>query len=253
MNFITSSLVAITSLTNPIQFYQSNMMALTPKDVETKLDTIIVFTPADKNGIPKSYKFDVDGIKKNIYFAAFSPSATNFLSEKILNQSNDKDLNHTYSAKSLSKFNSMLKIEEEKAKSIKTDIIYIPDPDQREISKKLLLEQGYKIEKIDNFVQNNPIIFCPNPTVNATDKKTKISYIPCSTDYITMKGLVDKSITKKKYPWSKVEKPKVMAIPLSQFIKTLKTSEEDNIKSIKIIPTPSSLKIINTINSKTKK
>tara|TARA_A100001015_G_C14995050_1_gene715801 strand:+ start:1291 stop:2049 length:759 start_codon:yes stop_codon:yes gene_type:complete len=252
MNFITSSLVAITSLTNPIQFYQSNMMALTPKDVETKLDTIIVFTPADKNGNPKSYKFDVDGIKKNIYFAAFSPSATNYLSEKILTQSSDKDLNHSYSVKSLSKFNSLLKIEEEKAKSTKTDIIYIPDPDQREISKKLLLEQGYKIEKIDNFVQNNPIIFCPNPTVNATDIKTKISYIPCSTDYITMKGLVDKSKIKKKYPWSKVEKPKVMAIPLSQFINTLKTSEEDNVKSIKIIPTPSSLKIINKINTKAK-
>ena len=253
MNFINSSLIAISSLTIPIQFNQSNMnmMALTPKDIETKLDTIIVFTPSDENGIPKSFEFDVDGKKKNIYFAAFSPSALNFLSEKILTQSSDKDLKPTYSPKSLSKFNSLLKIEKEKAKSIKTDIIYIPDPDQREISKKLLLDQGYKSEKIDNFVQNNPIIFCPSPTINATDKKTKISYIPCSTDYITMKGLVDKTIIKKKYPWSKVEKPKVKAIPLTQFINTLKTSEEDNVKSIKIIPTPSSLKIINTINSKT--
>jgi hypothetical protein len=146
----------------------------------------------------------------------------------------------------------LLKTEKEKAKSIKTDIVYIPDPDQKEISKKLLIEQGYKIEKIDNFVQNNPIIFCPNPTVNATDTKTKISYIPCSTDYITMKGLVDKSKIKKKYPWSKVEKPKVMAIPLSQTRNTLKTSEEDNIKSLKIIPTPSSLKIINKINTNNK-
>ena len=252
MNFLTSSLVAITSLTVPIQVYQSNMMALTPKDVETKLDTIIVFTPSDKEGNPKSYEFDVDGKKKKIYFAAFSASALNFLSEKILSQSSDKDFKHTYSPKSLSKFNSLLKIEEEKTKSKKTDVIYIPDPDQREISKKLLLEQGYKSDKIDNFVQNNPIIFCPNPTVNATEKKTNISYIPCSTDYITMKGLVDKSKIKKKFPWSKVEKPKVMAIPLSQFITTLKTSEEENIKSIRIIPTPSSLKIINEMNSKNK-
>jgi hypothetical protein len=65
-----------------------------------------------------------------------------------------------------------------------------------------------------------------------------------------MKGLVDKTKIKKKYPWSKVEKPKVKAIPLTQFINTLKTSEEDNVKAIKVIPTPSSLKIINTINSK---
>jgi hypothetical protein len=67
-----------------------------------------------------------------------------------------------------------------------------------------------------------------------------------------MKGLVDKSKIKKKYPWSKVEKPKVMAIPLSQTRNTLKTSEEDNIKSLKIIPTPSSLKIINKINTNNK-
>ena len=238
MNFITSSLVAISSLTIPIQFNQSNMnmMALTPKDVEIKLDTIIVFTPTDENGIPKSFEFDVDGKKKNIYFAAFSPSALNFLSEKILTQSSDKDLKPTYSPKSLSKFNSLLKIEKEKAKSIKTDIIYIPIR-IKEKFQKLLLEQGYKSEKIDNFVQNNPIIFCPSPTINATDKKTKISYIPCSTDYITMKGLADKTKIKKNTLGVKVEKPKVKAIPLTQFINTLKTSEEDNVKAIKVIPT----------------
>ena len=44
-----------------------------------------------------------------------------------------------------------------------------------------------------------------------------------------------------------------MAIPLSQFINTLRTSEEDNIKEIKVIPTPSSLKVINQINSKKNK
>ena len=43
-----------------------------------------------------------------------------------------------------------------------------------------------------------------------------------------------------------------MAIPLSQFINTLKTSEADNIKEIKVLPTPSSLKIINQINSNNK-
>ena len=62
-----------------------------------------------------------------------------------------------------------------------------------EISKKLLLEQGFKKDNLDNFVQNNPMVFCPNPTVTATEKKSKASYIPCSTDYTTMKDLVDKA------------------------------------------------------------
>ena len=251
MNLLASSLAAVTTFT-PLSNIEFNMLALTPKEVETKLDSIILFTPSDKEGIPVSFEFDVDGNKKNIYFAAFSPSAINFLNDKVISQSKDKEVKYTYTPKSLSKFSSLIETEKNKSKKQLLDIIYIPDPEQTEISKKLLLEQGYKEENIDNFVQNNPMVFCPNPTVTATEKNTKSTYIPCSTDYITMKGLVDKAKIKKKYPWSKVEKPKVMAIPLSQFINTLRTSEEDNIKEIKVIPTPSSLKVINQINSKKK-
>ena len=195
-------------------------------------------------------EFDVDGNKKKIYFAAFSPSAINFLNDRVISQSKDKESKYTYSPKSLSKFSSLIEIEKNKSKKDVLDVIYIPDPEQAQISKKLLLEQGYQKDNIDNFVQNNPMVFCPNPTVTATDKKTKASYIPCSTDYVTMKGLVDKTKIKKKYPWSKVEKPKVMAIPLNQFISTLRTSEEDNIKEIRVIPTPSSIKVINQVNKK---
>jgi len=251
MNLLASSLAAVTTFT-PLSNIEFNMLALTPKEVETKLDSIILFTPSDKEGIPMSFEFDVDGNKKNIYFAAFSPSAINFLNDKVISQSKDKEVKYTYTPKSLSKFSSLIETEKNKSKKQLLDIIYIPDPEQTEISKKLLLEQGYKKDNIDNFVQNNPMVFCPNPTVTATEKNTKSTYIPCSTDYITMKGLVDKAKIKKKYPWSKVEKPKVMAIPLSQFINTLRTSEEDNIKEIKVIPTPSSLKVINQLNSKKK-
>ena len=252
MNLIASSLAAVTTFTSPLSNIEFNMLALTPKEVEIKLDSIILFTPSNKDGTPISFEFDVNGNKKNIYFAAFSPTAINFLNDKIISQSKDKEIKYSYSPKSLSKFSSLIEIEKEKSKKQILDIIYIPDPDQAEISKKLLLEQGYKKDNIDNVIQNNPMVFCPNPTVTATDKNTKSTYIPCSTDYTTMKGLVDRAKIKKKYPWSKVEKPKVMAIPLAQFINTLRTSEEDNVKEIKVIPTPSSLKIINQINSKKK-
>ena len=214
MNLLSSSLAAVTTFT-PLSNIEFNMLALTPKEVETKLDSIILFTPSDEEGIPMSFEFDVDGNKKNIYFAAFSPSAINFLNDKVISQSKDKEVKYTYTPKSLSKFSSLIETEKNKSKKQLLDIIYIPDPEQTEISKKLLLEQGYKEENIDNFVQNNPMVFCPNPTVTATEKTTKSTYIPCSTDYITMKGLVDKAKIKKKYPWSKVEKPTVMAIPLS--------------------------------------
>ena len=251
MNFLAPLVaVAATTLSSPLSKIELDMIALTPKQVETKLDSIILFTPTDKEGIPMSFEFDVDGSKKQIYFAAFSPSAINFLNDRVISQSKDKESKYTYSPKSLSKFSSLIEIEKNKSKKDVLDVIYIPDPDQAQISKKLLLEQGYQKDNIDNFVQNNPMVFCPNPTVTATDKKTKTSYIPCSTDYVTMKGLVDKTKIKKKYPWSKVEKPKVMAIPLNQFISTLRTSEEDNIKEIRVIPTPSSINVINQVNKK---
>ena len=251
MNFLAPLVaIAATTLSSPSSKIELDMIALTPKQVETKLDSIILFTPTDKEGTPMSFEFDVDGNKKKIYFAAFSPSAINFLNDRVISQSKDKESKYTYSPKSLSKFSSLIEIEKNKSKKDVLDVIYIPDPEQSQISKKLLLEQGYQKDNIDNFVQNNPMVFCPNPTVTATDKKTKTSYIPCSTDYITMKSLVDKAKIKKKYPWSKVEKPKVMAIPLNQFISTLRTSEEDNIKEIRVIPTPSSIKAINQVNKK---
>ena len=252
MNLIASSLAAVTSFTSPLSNIEFNMLALTPREVEIKLDSIILFTPSNKDGSLRSFEFDVDGNKKNIYFAAFSPTAMNFLNDKIISQSKDKEVKYTYSPKSLSKFTSLIEIEKNKSKKEILDIIYIPDPEQAEISKKLLLEQGYKKDNIDNVVQNNPMVFCPNPTVTATEKNTESTYIPCSTDYITMKGLVDKAKIKKKYPWSKVKKPKVVAITLSQFINTLRTSEEDNVKEIKVIPTPSSIKVINQLNSNKK-
>ena len=252
MNLLASSLAAVTTLATPFSKIEFNMLALTPKEVETKLDSIILFTPSDKEGNLISFEFEVEGKKKNIYFAAFSPTAINFLDSRVISQSKDKDMKYNYSPKSLSKFSSLIEIEKKNSKKESLDIMYIPDPDQAEISRKLLLEQGYEKNNIDNLVQNNPMVFCPNPTVTATENNTKSTYIPCSTDYITMKGLVDKTKIKKKYPWSKVKKPKVIAIPLSQFISTLRTSEEDNVKEIKVIPTPSSLKVINQISSQKK-
>ena len=252
MNLIASSLAAATSLTTPLLNIEFDMLALTPKQVETKLDSIILFTPSDKDGNPLSFEFDIDGNKKNIFFAAFSPKAIEFLENKVISQSKDSDINYTYSPKSLSKFNSLIEIEKKKSKKNIQDILYIPDPEQVEISKKLLLDQGYKKDNIEKIVQNNPIIFCPNPTVTATEKTTNSSYIPCSTDFLTMKSLVDKAQIKKRFPWSKVQQPKVMAIPLSQFINTLRTSEEDNIKDIRVIPSPSSIKAINEVQSKKK-
>ena len=240
-------LIALTSSYNLIP--PLNVALLTPKEVEEKLDTIIIFTPFDK-GEPKYFSFDVDGKKKKVFFAAFSVTASQYLKDNIITTSKNPKDKFTYSPKSLSKFFSLVK--KEKDRGIEAEIIYIPDPDQKDISKKLLKKQGYKIENMENFLANNPMIFCPNPTINATDQNSN-TFIPCSTDYKNLKSMVDKVQIKKKFPWSKVEKPKVMAIPLGQFINTLNTSEEENIRQIRVMPTPSTLEIINRMNNSQKK
>tara|TARA_B100000579_G_scaffold294372_1_gene244640 strand:+ start:1489 stop:2235 length:747 start_codon:yes stop_codon:yes gene_type:complete len=225
-----------------------NVALLTPKEVDEKLDTIIVFTPFDK-GEPKHFSFDVEGKKKKVYFAAFSVSATQYLSNNVITTSKNSSDKFTYSPKSLSKFFSLINAEKEKGE--KVEVIYIPDPEQKDISKKLLTKQGYKIEDMNNFLANNPIIFCPNPTISATDKNSN-TFIPCSTDYKNLKLMVDKAEVKKKFPWSKVDRPEVMAIPLGQFINTLNTSEEENVKQIRVLPTPSTIDIINKMNKQNK-
>ena len=116
MNLLASSLAVVTSFTSPLSNIEFNMLALTPKEVETKLDSIILFTPSDEEGLPMSFEFDVDGNKKNIYFAAFSPSAINFLNDKVISQSKDKEVKYTYTPKSLSKFSSLIEIEKSKSK-----------------------------------------------------------------------------------------------------------------------------------------
>ena len=90
MNFL-APLVAVTTLSSPLSKIEFDMVALTHKQVESKLDSIILFTPTDKEGIPMSFEFDVDGNKKNIYFAAFSPSAINFLNDRVISQSKNKE------------------------------------------------------------------------------------------------------------------------------------------------------------------
>ena len=82
MNFLAPLVaVAATTLSSPLSKIELDMIALTPKQVETKLDSIILFTPTDKEGIPMSFEFDVDGNKKQIYFAAFSPLSLIHISE----------------------------------------------------------------------------------------------------------------------------------------------------------------------------
>ena len=250
---------------------QNNMLALSPQEVEKKLDTIFVFSPyldekskskgksknvSDKNDLEiKSITFPVDGVDTEVYLAAFSPSAVNIMKSYIFNNSNEKkevSESITFLPTSLAKFESLIK---EKRKSGKAPgVIHIPDPDQSEMARKLLIKQGTSEDKVDYLVTNSPMIFCTKPSIRATlNESDSSSYIPCSTDHQTISNLITKIKPKKKGWFSKEKMPELVVVPLPQFISTLESSEDPNISDIRLLPSPSSLEVLKKLYSKTNK
>ena len=76
-----SFLTAIIFGSSSLPFNASPTQALPVTEVNNKLDTIIVFMPS-KDGKPVPVSYNLDGEKRDVYFAAFSDTAvTNLLKE----------------------------------------------------------------------------------------------------------------------------------------------------------------------------
>ena len=262
-SFLTAVVIGSSSI--PFNAYPTQ--ALTVTEVNNKLDTIIVFMPSkDGNPIPVSY--NLDGEKRDVYFAAFSDTAvSNLLKElkerekkeqssgffglfsKNKNKSPVKSAfeNLVFSPASLTKFDNLIQpILNENSNA---RVRYIPDPTQRKMSKRLLASQGIKNKVINQIIDQVPIVFCPQPSILATVNEGSLAgetFVPCSTDYQTVKTLVDKS--KKENKQIRKQNPKVLAITLPQFAKILSNSDGEDVKKLRVIPTPSSLKFINRSN-----
>ena len=241
-------------------------LALPNSVVETKLDTIIVFMPSNK-GEPRSIPYKIEGQIRNVYFAAFSSTAVEDIitdltkREKkgwfgflrgIFPKGNQSETSTTkpFEAKdlkfepaSLSKFDSLIQPKLEENSNAR--VLYIPDPSQRKFSKKLLKSQGIKGRKLREVLDKVPIVFCPQPSLLATIKvgpSKGETFVPCSTDYKTVKTILDNSIAAN--PKVKEQKPKVVAITLPQFARLLTVGNSSDVEQLRVLPTPSSLKYI---------
>ena len=217
--------------------------ALTPDQLTEKLDTILVFMPA-VDGNPRPVEYELDGKKRSVYFAAFSPSAINDI---IKNKIGSKDpalaKQLKFQPASLAKFDSL--VQPELQRDLNARVVYVPDPAQADITRKLLKDQGLKPDQIDFVVDSLPVVFCPNPSLLATANSGPLngqSFVPCSTDYTTLKSLIDRSVASNKEVAAK--NPKIVAIALPQFIKNLSDASGD-IDVIRVLPTPSSVKLLN--------
>ena len=226
--------------------------ALPAKDVSAKLNSIIIFAPVDPKfpDAPITFKQDVDGRDLSVYFAAFSPSAAQkVLSERISPNDPKKAKSITFAAFSLSKFDSI--VEKKLETNQKSRVIYIPDPDQSAMAKKLLLDQGTKLAVANQISKDVPVVFCPSPAIKATldsgPMKGK-SFVPCSTDYSTLRAMIDKGIKTDREV--KKNNPKILAIPIPNFAAMLASGTDDSLNSVEVVPSPSSINAINQLKTK---
>jgi hypothetical protein len=229
----------------------SPVLALPPDQVSSKLDTIIVFSPINPKTSdqiqPLSYK--LDGESRSVYFAAFSPSAVQqVIKERITPQNPDLAKTVQFGAFSLSKFDATVQSNLQLDKNSR--VIYVPDPEQVSITEKLLIEQGAKKADAAKVAEVVPAVFCPQPAIKVTPSAGTLkgqSFIPCSTDYQTVQDMVKKGMATS--PALRKSKPKVIAIPLSNFASLLAKSEAKDVGEIRVLSSPASLKVIEQLRS----
>ena len=92
--------------------------------------------------------------------------------------------------------------------------------------------------------------FCPQPAIKATPNAGPLkgqSFVPCSTDYRTVQDMVDKGVATS--PKLKKSKPKVLAIPMSNFAAMLAKGDAKDVGEIRVLPSPSTIKAIEQLRS----
>ena len=218
--------------------------ALTPQQLTQKLDTILVFMPA-QDGNPRAFDYELDGEKRSVYFAAFSPAAINEILKNKIGPKNPELVKELkFQPASLAKFDSL--VQPELKRNLNARVVYVPDPDQAQITRELLSEQGLDSVQINQILASVPVVFCPKPSLLATAGSGPLagqSFVPCSTDYNTLKSLMDKSIAAN--PDVAAQNPKVVAIILPQFIQNLSQASSEDVDKIRVLPTPSSVGLLN--------
>jgi hypothetical protein len=227
-------------------------LALPADQVTAKLDTILVFAPIDPQSptAPRPLVYKLDGSSRDVYFAAFSPSAIQqLLSKRIAEQNPELAKTVRFAPFSLAKFDT--EVQGILSKNSNARVIYVPDPDQLSIVEQLLKKQGVKEADAKAAATTVPIVFCPQPSILATPQAGPLkgkSFVPCSTDFNALKAMVDKGLSSN----SDLKKSgvNVVAIPLPSFINLISKGTADQVGNFRVLPSPSSVKAIQELQKK---
>jgi hypothetical protein len=216
------------------------------KQISTKLDSIIVYSPVDPSSgsAPSPLKSKIKGQSRSVYYAAFSPSAiTQLIDDKLKPQGGNLIENLKFAPISLAKFDSI--VQPILTGDSNSRVIYVPDPSQAKIARSLLIKQGINSSIASKIVDSLPTVFCPKPSFLATPNSGPLkgeSFVPCSTDYSSVKALLDRGIATN--PSLKAKDYSVLAIPLTQFVQYLAKTTFEPGSDIRLLPNPANIKVL---------
>ena len=225
----------------------------TPQDrVVSKFNDVIIYAPIvqGSSAQPRALNFKLNGESSSVYFAAFSPSAIEQIVDERLVPQKLKDAKKIrFAPFSLSKFDALI------APSLKNDanarVLYVPDPVQVPLAEALLIKQGADKIAAAKVAKEMPMIFCPQPAIKATPGSGPLkgqTFVPCSTDYKTVKSMVDKGIkTNTSLQESSLS---VVAIPLRNFSSLLMKSKASDAGDYRILPNPVNFNFLKELRKK---
>ena len=222
--------------------------ALPAAEVSAKLDTVLLLMAVNDNGQPQSVKAKIDGRNVNAYLGAISIAAAEEITAgKLYDLEATTAKSLRFAPVSLSRFNLLLApLLKDKPKDIG---VIVPDPTQMVVAKSLLVAQNIPETIAEKASALQLMIFCPDPGIlvsrNDGPDKGK-QFVPCSTDATYVESIVKRAI--KESTELTTTKPKVIAIPLNNFIAFLNKESEAKAGQLKIVPSSSMIKLIQKIS-----
>lgn len=128
-----------------------------------------------------------------------------------------------------------------------------PDPGQIDRTALLLKDQNIPEDKARAIAAQQPMVFCPVPglLVNSSKGGRKDQpFVPCATELTIVDAIVQRGI--KESPKLAQARPKVVAIPLNNFISYLRQEPAARVGQLRILPDSRLAKLVVDLNSKAK-
>lgn len=202
----------------------------------------------DDKGAPAALKANIDGKVAEAYLAALSIAAAEEITAAKRYGFDTKVAKALrFAPVSLARFNVLLApLLQANPKRVG---VIAPDPAQQKVAEQLLVAQKVPAAQAAKVVALQPMIVYPEPglLVSSNDGPDKgKQFVPCATEAEFVQGIVQRAI--KESPQIAASKPKVVAIPLNNFIAYLRNEPEAKAGQLRVLPSGRMVNLIQQIS-----